>query len=504
MPRVFRQVTQSGHRLLIVDDNNEVLESTRLLLEKEGHDVSVCPDGPGAVEKVREWKPHVIVLDYFMPEMTGEEVVRAVRAFDAEVQILLQTGYASEKPPREMLRKLDIQGYHDKSEGPEKLLIWVDAGLKSYRHIHAINRSRQGLRHILDVVPDMHKFQNLEDLIQGILCQIEGLLGASNSFLAVTQEMMACASPLKGQQEDILSDELTIVAGTGKYKDSPGFDVGDVKLKEAMHACLEDGCVREEQSGTFMPLRLGQKILGVIYFDRKSRLEYDEELMNIFAVQASLALENCRLFGMATEDDLTRTYMRNFFFRRFEHELHEAIRHRYPITLAVVDLDKFKDINDTWGHLVGDLVLKEISNILRSNVRSYDFIGRYGGDEFILAFPHTDRRLAMQIAERLRDKIREHMLPGFDEKLKSTLSIGIAVVEKYSFSSLRPVFRRDMLFRYVEKLVDIADKAMYRAKEGGRDRIEITPDIDLAELIPLEELLDDGDHNGTYSESGME
>jgi hypothetical protein len=61
-----------------------------------------------------------------------------------------------------------------------------------------------------------------------------------------------------------------------------------------------------------------------------------------------------------------------------------------------------------------------------------------------------------------------------------------------------------MLFRYVEKLVDIADKAMYRAKEGERDRIEITPDIDLAELIPLEELLDDGDHNGTYSESGME
>lgn len=133
MSRLFEKPRASGHKILIVDDVDEVLDSTRMILEKEGHEIQTANNGRDGVEKVRSWEPHLLVLDFFMPGMTGEDVVREIRPFNREVQILLQTGYASEKPPREMLRKLDIQGYHDKSDGPDKLLLWVDVSLKSYR-----------------------------------------------------------------------------------------------------------------------------------------------------------------------------------------------------------------------------------------------------------------------------------------------------------------------------------------------------------------------------------
>lgn len=133
MARLVDRPKSSGHKVLIVDDAEEIVESTRVLLEKEGHEVHVAMNGPAGIEKVRELEPHLLILDYFMPGMTGEEVVAQIRPFNREVQILLSTGYASEKPPREMLRRLDIQGYHDKTDGPDKLLLWVDVSLKSYR-----------------------------------------------------------------------------------------------------------------------------------------------------------------------------------------------------------------------------------------------------------------------------------------------------------------------------------------------------------------------------------
>jgi len=129
-----------------------------------------------------------MLLDYYMPGITGEEVVTQLRKFNPYIQVILQTGYASEQPPRELLRRLDIQGYYDKNDVPTKLLMWTDAGLKSAYTIQMLNKSRQGLRYILDATPALHKIQPLNDLLQGILYQVSGLLGAVNSFLAVVPE----------------------------------------------------------------------------------------------------------------------------------------------------------------------------------------------------------------------------------------------------------------------------------------------------------------------------
>ncbi len=111
MARKNKTSEMSGYTILLVDDNLEYREATRFLLEHEGHTVLTAENGPDALATIKENPVDLLLLDYYMPGMTGEDVVHALRQFNPTVQVILQTGYASEQPPRELLRRLDIQGY---------------------------------------------------------------------------------------------------------------------------------------------------------------------------------------------------------------------------------------------------------------------------------------------------------------------------------------------------------------------------------------------------------
>jgi signal transduction histidine kinase len=133
----------SGYVILVVDDQEEVLISVKLLLERDGHRVLTAASGEEALGLFRDHHIDLVIVDYFMPGMDGETVVKEIRRLDDNVQILLQTGYSGEKPPRDMLRTLDIQGYHDKSEGPERLLLWVDTALKAAAQLKKVRETEQ-------------------------------------------------------------------------------------------------------------------------------------------------------------------------------------------------------------------------------------------------------------------------------------------------------------------------------------------------------------------------
>jgi signal transduction histidine kinase len=141
MARKRTAADPSGYTILVVDDQEETLESVKRLLEREGHSVVLADGGQRALELFARHPVHVLLVDYFMPRMTGEELIAEIRKLDTQVQIVLQTGYSGEKPPREMLQKLDIQGYHDKSEGPDKLLLWVEVALKSYEQLRRVREA---------------------------------------------------------------------------------------------------------------------------------------------------------------------------------------------------------------------------------------------------------------------------------------------------------------------------------------------------------------------------
>jgi len=127
----------------------------------------------------------------------------------------------------------------------------------------------------------------------------------------------------------------------------------------------------------------------------------------------------------------------------------------------MIDVDGFKQINDSYSHATGDKVLKLLSGVLQDNLREVDIIARYGGEEFLVLFPETDLQTAYQLMERLREFIAEHRWPNIDEELKVTVSAGLVEVDV-----------RDTSPNVLDKAFNAADKKLYAAKANGRNRTE--------------------------------
>jgi signal transduction histidine kinase len=170
------QIVPSGRTILVVDDQTETLTSVRLLLEREGHCVLTADSVLAALAVLEHQTVQLLLVDYYMPHMNGDELIRRVRARDPFVQILLQTGYAGEEAPRALLQRLDIQGYHDKSDGPERLLLWVDAALKAHDalvHLQAAERLKTEL-----LASVSHEFRTPLNIIIGYVNLLhEGTFG---------------------------------------------------------------------------------------------------------------------------------------------------------------------------------------------------------------------------------------------------------------------------------------------------------------------------------------
>ena len=172
MARKRGSAQSSGYTILVIDDQEEILTSVRLLLEREGHHVLTASNGEEGLALFRLENAHLVIVDYFMPKMSGEDVVKEIRQLNTEVQILLQTGYAGEKPPLEMMRLLDIQGYHSKTDGPEHLLLWVTVALKATVLLQRVRATEQLIKQEFLA----NALREMRDPLHLILCSAEMLL----------------------------------------------------------------------------------------------------------------------------------------------------------------------------------------------------------------------------------------------------------------------------------------------------------------------------------------
>ena len=257
-----RRGQKSGRLIAIIDDHEEYLASTEGLLRHEGHDVLAMADPTAALMVLHEQKVDLILVDYVMPQMTGEELIRRLRTFDPRVQIILQTGYANEQPPRELLARLDIQGYVDKSEGPDALLLWVDVGLKSAAALDVLERRRLGLERILGVTRELHRAQPLDALLHGIRCHTRTLVGAVDALV-------------------VTSDRLSEGAGS---------EVSDPAVASQLVATMRTGQTQLRDGSMAIPMRYGEQVVGAIYVDSVIASPGDRELLEVYAGQAAVAV----------------------------------------------------------------------------------------------------------------------------------------------------------------------------------------------------------------------
>jgi len=180
--------------------------------------------------------------------------------------------------------------------------------------------------------------------------------------------------------------------------------------------------------------------------------------ISVFAVRRWA--EAARRLKQANTDNLTELFNRHKGWEILEHELARAKRYQRPLSLIMLDIDFFKEINDRHGHLAGDYILKAVADIARETVRSFDNLIRWGGEEFIVLLPDTELEAALQVAERLREEISSAPIQVPGSALNITASFGIATKDENTTDS--------------EILVARADQAMYIAKHRGRNRVAIS------------------------------
>ena len=214
-----------------------------------------------------------------------------------------------------------------------------------------------------------------------------------------------------------------------------------------------------------MPLRSDKGIVGIFILGEKNdKTCYDtEEIQNIIYLIrfASIALENANLYRSATVDRMSKLYNHHQFQKRLEEEIVRCQRYNNFFSIIMLDIDNFKQFNDKFGHLQGDIIIKEIANIINTSVRNIDFPARYGGEEFAIVLPQIKGPGAFAVAERLRKIVSKRQFTGGkDDTLHVTISLGVAEFDK----------------NYVQnnsQIISCADKALYISKNKGKNRVTL-------------------------------
>jgi diguanylate cyclase (GGDEF)-like protein len=213
-----------------------------------------------------------------------------------------------------------------------------------------------------------------------------------------------------------------------------------------------------------LPLVFEDNLLGILWIWGKDLSRADLPIMSIFAKQVGVSLERARLFqevqSLALTDPLTGLQNRRSLFELGRVEFARATRMNRPFCCLMLDLDHFKQINDTYGHPAGDQVLREFANRCKFLVREVDLLGRYGGEELLILMPETDRNTAIHVAERLRAGVAATPIKVLDREIEVTVSIGVATQDENTTQ--------------LETLIARADQAMYIAKHRGRNQVAVS------------------------------
>jgi diguanylate cyclase (GGDEF)-like protein len=216
----------------------------------------------------------------------------------------------------------------------------------------------------------------------------------------------------------------------------------------------------EYKDRTVVPLEINKKPIG--YLVARGVKEQERDKFYILAHQFILGIKRAHLYQkvqeLAITDSLTGVFSRRYYLERLNEEIERSKKFNYSFAFLMADIDHFKEHNDRYGHLVGDAILKEVSRVIKENIRQIDLLGRYGGEEFSIILAETGKEEAHFAAERIRKAIEDKRIRVYDEDLKVTISIGISL--------FNPDTPDD-----AQALIEKADNALYQAKQEGRNKV---------------------------------
>ena len=241
-------------------------------------------------------------------------------------------------------------------------------------------------------------------------------------------------------------------------------------LSELLHTELavdesESGIIAPARALTEVESRLTTEVFDLICLveDNDARLRALEDRVSRLQLENfDLVTRNSQLAEISARDSLTGLYNRWYVMEKIDSEMNRALRHGYPLAVLMLDLDHFKDINDSFGHPTGDKVLKSVGHVLKESCRVYDVPGRYGGEEFCIVLPETPISNTSIVANRIQEKLANTRHDVGENTITVTASIGVAGTDSVPDESVVSG----------NALLERADRALYTAKNQGRNRIE--------------------------------
>ncbi len=470
-------------RVLVVDDDAAVARVVRLNLVTEGYEVQVATSGTAALDLVSARQPDCILLDTMMPAMDGLEVCRRLKANPETdgIAIIMLTARA-ELDDKLAAFRLGADDYLSKPFDIYELSARVKAVMSrvTYARIAGQNASllqeakrrqteAETLHRLATQVARMH---DLEAVLQFVADAARELLRADAAVLRVwTAGQLAVRAHSPDRLPPVPAGEPDLAVAVA----------GDRMARAALAA--EGTLLRDlDQASTgwqalSVPV-VGGEPLGAltVWCDQPRPFQPREaELLDALATQAAIAVENALLLEktrrMATTDALTGMANHHELLTWLDASLETARAIQGPLAVLMVDVDRFKEINDSFGHPTGDAVLRMVASVLRTTVQPTDLVARYGGDEFLIVLPQAPADAAYATAQRLVDAIDRGNPLLSVERVSVSISVGVAA------------FPDDGRTR--QALIQAADQAMYFAKhEGGHRAYRIDTSIRMYERDP--------------------
>ena len=482
-------------KILVAEDTPTQAAMIKLGLKRLGHDVILARDGIEAIEKAYQDQPELIVSDVVMPRLNGYQVCRLLKddrqtscipvvlltSLDQKqdmfwglksgadkfitkggdipdlvkkIQMFLEEWYSTRPPCKKTAREMSTGVDFDVMGRVIKLL---DRNLFE----STVTNEIQNLVHTLDdyektIISVLEILSKVIDFHVGCICLVDEDREEFYYFINRSVD--------EGYIGNVKKSVLARIA------EEDSGDRGAIDVEEVFfdpHNLLKVPGKHPKEFGSSKNASLRNKgnLSGIIFLalaDTGALAERTAQTFDIISRQANIVIDYARLYErnkqLSITDGLTKIYNHRYFQEQLLKEFSRSTRHKASLSLIMMDIDHFKRFNDTYGHQQGDIVLKELARLLQALVRNCDILARYGGEEFAVIMPAADANIAATVAERLRVAVEQHAIPGQDEELSVTISMGIATIPSADIATST-------------ELITVADQALYKAKEQGRNRV---------------------------------
>lgn len=480
------------YKILLIDDSLTQLETLKMQFKKAGFEVETAKNGGEGYQKVFSCAPDAILSDIMMPNLNGYQLCR-----------LLKNNSLTSNIPIILLTVLDkkIDKFWGSKSGADKFI----SKTKTFEEIEEITREfiekkpvseeykqailknqvdeetvQNQVNNILDELlmnsTFLNEFRDLGEFLTHEQVLVEKIFSLLGSFVDYNIAGLFFNSSDKNEKNilylDICKNPVSSFVIEKIKRDffSRMPDMKTFTIRDFGHDLVKEKVESEERILTaeefktthILPIISEGNLLGGLCFFNKEECDYTQLKFYQTIINELLVLYKMKYLYSETEylsvtDGLTGLYNRRHFQGNIEREFLRTKRYPCDLSLAMIDIDFFKNVNDTYGHQFGDYVLKEISGILYQSFRKTDMIYRYGGEELAVILTETSIENATIPLERLRQKISEYKFSYNGEETNITISIGL--------STNLPNLETE------KDLIESADKALYRAKQEGRNKV---------------------------------